>query len=151
MTIRKVLLLLLAGTFVVNGDFYLNLYDRDTKKYLSVIEYDIDVHYIKASKDEPDMFCKFNFVTSELAEGKVSFQTIGGNYFNLTAGNYIQPKDGKNMTAAEFEFIMESDPQHKQGARIALKAINGLYWSVTDKYVKAESSKPVYFNIYPID
>ena len=55
------------------------------------------------------------------------------------------------MTAAEFDYIMESDPHSKRGARIALKAINGLYWSVMDKYVKALSSKPVYFYVNPAD
>lgn len=152
MTIGKVLVLLLTSAFVVNGDFYLNLYDRNTKKYLCVIGYSIDAKYIKASEDEPDTLCKFNFVTSKLSQGKVLFQTNSEEYFNVSSSNYVQPKGGANLTGAEFDFIMRSDLDRKSSARIALRAVNSLYLSVTDDYfVKASSSKPVYFYIYPID
>ena len=30
------------------------------------------------------------------------------------------------------------------------RGYTGLYWTVVDKYVKAVSDKPVYFDIYPI-
>ena len=151
MAFVRVLLLLWATIAVVCADFHLNLFDRDTEKYLSNIEVGFQSHYIEASKDKPDMFCRFNFVTSSLADGKVLFQTNDGNHFRLTSGNYIRPTDGTNMTTAEFDFIMETDPHRKKGARIALKAINGQYWSVKDRFVKAESSTPVYFYIYPIE
>ena len=149
--ILKVLLIVSTSVFLVYGDFHLNLYDREIKKYLSNIEIGFQSHYIEASKDKPDQFCRFNFVTTKLPEGKVLFQTNDGNHFQLTANNYIRPTEGSNLTSAEFDFIMESDPHRKQGARLALKATNGLYWAVVDKYVKAASSKPVYFGIYPID
>ena len=73
----KVLVVIFTATIIVYADFDVNLYDLDTKRYLSVIE-EVDTHYIKAAKGEPDMFCKFNFVTSELGDGKVSFQTSVG-------------------------------------------------------------------------
>ena len=72
----KVFVLVFTAT-IVYADFEVNLYDRETQRYLSVID-EAGTHYIKASKSEPDMFCKFNFATSELGDGKVSFQTIVG-------------------------------------------------------------------------
>ena len=80
----------------------------------------------------------------------ILLQVTAGRYFNLTRGSYIEVTHGTNMTGAEFDFIMETDPHSKRSARIAIKAINGLYWSVTDKYVKAQSSKPVYFYMSPV-
>ena len=151
MTFVKVLVLLWTTVIIAHADFHLNLYDRNTEKYLSNIEVGFQSHYIEASKDHPDQFCRFNFVTSSLPDGKVLFQTNDGNHFRLTSGNFIRPTDGTNMTTAEFDFIMESDPNRKKGARIALKATNGLFWSVKERYVKAESSTPVYFYIYPIE
>ena len=140
-----------TSLFLVHADFHLNLYDREIKKYLSNIETGFQSHYIEATKDKPDQFCRFNFVTTKLPEGKVLFQTNDGNHFALTANNYIRPIDTSNLTSAEFDFIMESDPHRKRGARIAVKATNGLYWAVADRFVKAQSSKPVYFDIDPIE
>lgn len=146
--------LLCAGLVAVQADFYMNLFYRETKKYLSVIlmlDSDFeDEHFIKASKDSPDQFCTFNFVTANLSYGKVSFQLTNGNYFNLTRDSFIQPEGTVSNASSEFEFIYESDPGGKRGARIALRGYNGLYWTVVDKYVKAVSDKPVYFDIYPI-
>lgn len=147
--------LLCIGLIAVQADFYTNLFYPETKKYLSVIlmfdsGFDNE-HFIKASKDSPDQFCKFNFVTTNLTEGKVSFQLSNGNYFNLTRSNFIQPGGNTCNASSEFDFIFESDPGRKRGARIALKGYNGLYWTVVDKYVKAESTKPVFFYIYPIE
>ena len=136
----------------MQADFYVNLFYPETKKYLSVIlmmgsSFDNE-HFIRAAKDSPDNFCKFNFVTTNLSYGKVSFQLTNGNYFNLTRSNFIQPG---GTASSEFDFVYESDPGRKRGARIALKGYNGLYWTVVDKYVKAESAKPVYFDIYPTE
>ena len=146
--------LLCAGLVAVHADFYMNLFYPETKKYLSVIlilgSGFENEHFIKASKDSPDGFCKFNFVTTNLSEGKVSFQLANGNYFNLTRNNYIQPGGNVSNASSEFDFIYESDPGRKHGARIALKGYNGLYWTVVEKYVKAESTKPVFFDIYPV-
>lgn len=146
--------LLCAGLVAVHADFYMNLFYPETKKYLSVISMlgsgFENEHFIKASKDSPDGFCKFNFVTTNLSEGKVSFQLTNGNYFNLTRSNYIQPGGTVSNASSEFDFIYESDPGRKHGARIALKGYNGLYWTVVEKYVKAESTKPVFFDIYPV-
>ena len=146
--------LLCAGLVAVHADFYMNLFYPETKKYLSVIlmlgSGFENEHFIKASKDSPDGFCKFNFVTTNLSEGKVSFQLTNGNYFNLTSNNYIQPGGTVSNASSEFDFIYESDPGRKRGARIALKGYNGLYWTVVEKYVKAESTKPVFFDIYPV-
>ena len=147
--------LLCTGLVVVQADFHLNLFYRTTEKYLSNIllftgGFD-DNHFIEATKDKPDQFCRFNFVTSYLPEGRVLFQTNDGNYFNLAANNFIQPSMKSINTTSEFNFIFESDPGRKRGARIALKASNGMYWTVVDRYVKAQSTKPVYFEIYPVD
>lgn len=147
--------LLCTGLVAVQADFYMNLFYPETKKYLSVIlmfgsDFDNE-HFIKASKDSPDHFCRFNFVTTNLTNGKASFQLSNGNYFNLTKNNYIQPGGNICNASSEFDFIFESDSGRKRGARIALKGYNGLYWTVVEKYVKAESTKPVYFDIYPIE
>lgn len=148
--------LLCAGLVAVQADFYMNLFYRETKKYLSVIlmlDSDFDnEHFIKASKDSPDQFCMFNFVTTNLSYGKVSFQLTNGNYFNLTRNNFIQPRGTISNASSEFDFIYESDSDSKHGARIALRGYNGLYWIVVEKYVKVPvvSDKPVYFDIYPI-
>ena len=147
--------LMCTGLVAVHADFHLNLFYPTTEKYLSNIlllttGFDND-HFIEATKDKPDMFCRFNFVTSGLPEGKVSFQTNDGNYFNLAGNNYIQPNVKSINTTSEFDFIFESDPGRKRGARIALKASNGMYWTVAERYVKAASTTPVYFYIYPIE
>ena len=147
--------LLCTGLVAVQADFHLNLFYPETKKYLSNIlilagGFD-DYHFIEATKDSPDGFCRFNFVTTNLPEGKVFFQTNDGNYFNLAANNYIQPNVKSINTTSEFNFIFESDPRRKRGARIALKASNGMYWTVAERYVKAQSTTPVYFSIYPVD
>lgn len=114
MAFIKALILLFTSMLLVNADFHLNLYDREIKKYLSNIEVGFQSHYIEATKDKPDQFCRFNFVTSKLPEGKVLFQTNDGNHFNLSADNYIRPTDGSNISFAEFDFIMESDPHRKK-------------------------------------
>lgn len=152
MTLAPVFTVLLASLLVVpaHADFHLNMFYRETKKYLSNIDLGT-THHIEATKDSPDMFCRFNFVTTNLAEGKVSFQTNNGNYFNRSAGNFIMPNEKSIVNSSEFEFIFESDPNRKRGARIALKANNGLYWTVADRFIKAEGTKPVYFDIYPVD
>lgn len=154
--ILPVFTVLLACLLIVpaHADFHLNMFYRETKKYLSNIDLvttSTGTHYIEATKDNPDMFCRFNFVTTNLAEGKVSFQTNDGNYFNRSAGNYIVPNEKSIVSSSEFEFIFESDPHRQRGARIALKANNGLYWTVeADRFIKAEGTKPVYFDIYPV-
>ena len=146
---------LYADLVAVQADFHLNLFYPETKKYLSNILLFAagfeDDHFIEATKDKPDQFCRFNFVTSGLPEGKVSFQTNNDNYFNLAANNYIQSIVKSINTTSEFDFIFESDPRRKRGARIALKASNGMYWTVAERYVKAESTTPVYFDIYPVE
>ena len=152
MNLDPVLVLVLASVLVVptHADFHLNLFYSPTKKYLSNIDLGT-THHIEATKDSPDMFCRFNFVTTNLAEGKVSFQTNDGNYFNLASGNYIMPNQKSIVNSSEFDFILESDSQRKRGARIAVRAINGLYWAVVDRYIKAEGTKPAYFDIHPIE
>ena len=154
MKLFPILVVLVAGLISVQADFHLNLYDKTTKKYLSGILVLPDDHYIKAAKDSPDQFCRFNFVTSSLPNGKVSFQNMAlnvSNYFNLTTDNYIRANANSITASSEFDFIFESDLHRKRGARIALKANNGLYWTVVDKFVKAEATSPVYFDIYPVD
>ena len=143
-------IVLCASLMAVQADFHLNLFYRTTEKYLSNIFIAGD-HFIEATKDKPDQFCRFNFVTSGLPEGKVSFQTNDGDYFDLAADNFIRPTVKSVNTTSEFNFIFESDPGRKRGARIALRASNDMYWTVTERYVKAESTKPVYFEIYPIE
>ena len=156
MKLLPVLAVLLCASLVaVQADFHLNLFYPITKKYLSNIlvfagGFD-DYHFIEATKSSPDQFCRFNFVTSQLPEGRALFQTNDGNYFNLAANNFIQPSMKSINTTSEFKFIYESDRGGKRGARIALKASNDMYWTVVDKYVKAQSSTPVYFDIYPIE
>ena len=155
MKLFPILTVLVAGLISVQADFHLNLFDPTTKKYLSNIylakEFIDNDHYIEATKDSPDMFCRFNFVTSNLSNGKVSFQTNDGNYFNLAASNYIRPNANSVNSSSEFDFIFESDPHRKRGARIAIKANNGLYWTAVNRFVKAEGTSPVYFDIYPIE
>ena len=146
---------LCTGLVAVQADFHLNLFYRATEKYLSNIflladGFD-DNHFIEATKDKPDQFCRFNFVTSGLPEGKVSFQTNDGNYFNLAANSLIQPSAKSITNSSEFDFIFESDARRKRGARIALKASNGMYWTVAERYVKAASTTPVFFEIYPVE
>ena len=152
MALVKLMVILFSSIALVYTDYQLNLYDRELKKYLSVIEIGLNDHYIKAVKDQPDMFCRFDFVTSRLPYGKVLLQIhFSGKYFNVTSNDYIRPTNGSNISSAEFDFIMESDPHRKKGARIALKARNGLYCAAEDKYIKASSSTPVFFDIYPLD
>ena len=155
MKLVAVLAVLAAVLLIVNADFYINLYDQNLKKYLSAMNFIADGNYMVAAKSNPDQFCKFKLV---ILGRKVAIQNDAGtNYFcHVQSGNssidvYIRPVESTIKDSCKFNYRLKLDPDNICGARIALKADNGLYWTVLAQnsvnYIRPLATSPVYFHM----
>ena len=156
------LAVLAAVLLIVHANFYIDLFDPTTKKYLSSIDYVSDGRYMVAAKNNPDIYSRFKLMVSGLHNNKI---TLHHDYLNdyfchIQRGNSSVDASMQHHQTSQsytiddslkFEYKLKLNPDNICGARIALKADNGRYWMVSPQdginYVKPLATSPVYFNM----
>ena len=147
MKLLAVLAVLAAVLFVVHADCYMALFYEPSQLYLSKIS-SSGTGYLKASKSDLETCgsCTFKFVTSGLDDGKVAFQNSAETMYFCQKNTYItlSELDIEDKCIYDYEFAFDFD---MCSHRVALKAGNGKYLTVSNKYIRATSDSPVYFDV----
>lgn len=156
MKLVAVLAVLAAVLLVARADFYAYLYYEPTRKYVNIISYRAVGgfnFYLKAALDSTTT--QLHFVTSGLSDGQVAIKNKNGDkYYCPDSKSNIRPVEMDNAAdncIYDYKVVFKSDSANDICSySIALKANNGLYWTLggfDSKFIRATSQSPDYFDV----